>query len=94
MDDFQWTPCYGFGVRPTMGTEIQIGPTPTSSPRKFPLAVICRPLARESGPVRTGRVWPDAPLAPGHTCSKTYGGRGWFASEPRFFQKFFRLLRA
>ena len=27
VEDCRWTPCYDCGVCPTMGTEIQIGPT-------------------------------------------------------------------
>ncbi|RNL87346.1 TIGR03960 family B12-binding radical SAM protein [Halostreptopolyspora alba] len=42
VDDCRWTPCYDCGVCPSMGTEIQIGPTPTpeSPSRKLPLTVI------------------------------------------------------
>lgn len=40
VDDCRWTPCYDCGVCPSMGTEIQIGPTPESPSRKLPLTVI------------------------------------------------------
>ena len=35
--DCRWTPCYDCGVCPTMGTEIQIGPTGRSL---LPLTVV------------------------------------------------------
>ncbi|TDD85332.1 TIGR03960 family B12-binding radical SAM protein [Actinomadura rubrisoli] len=37
VDDCRWTPCYDCGVCPTMGTEIQIGPT---GKRLLPLSVV------------------------------------------------------
>ncbi|MBB4933203.1 radical SAM family uncharacterized protein [Lipingzhangella halophila] len=40
VDDCRWTPCYDCGVCPSMGTEIQIGPTPVSPERKLPLTVL------------------------------------------------------
>jgi radical SAM family uncharacterized protein len=36
VDDCRWTPCYDCGVCPSMGTEIQVGPT---GARLFPLTV-------------------------------------------------------
>ncbi|MEV5826440.1 TIGR03960 family B12-binding radical SAM protein [Spirillospora sp. NPDC052242] len=37
VDDCRWTPCYDCGVCPTMGTEIQIGPT---GKKLLPLSVV------------------------------------------------------
>jgi hypothetical protein len=37
VEDCRWTPCYDCGVCPTMGTEIQIGPT---GKKLLPLSVI------------------------------------------------------
>jgi radical SAM superfamily enzyme YgiQ (UPF0313 family) len=37
VEDCRWTPCYDCGVCPTMGTEIQIGPT---GKRLLPLSVV------------------------------------------------------
>jgi hypothetical protein len=37
VEDCRWTPCYDCGVCPTMGTEIQIGPT---GRKLLPLTVI------------------------------------------------------
>ena len=36
---------------------------------------------------RGGEAWPGAPLAPGHTCSKTDGGRGWLARRSEKLEK-------
>ncbi|WP_046469529.1 TIGR03960 family B12-binding radical SAM protein [Allosalinactinospora lopnorensis] len=38
VDDCRWTPCYDCGVCPSMGTEIQIGPTDAS--KRLPLTVL------------------------------------------------------
>ena len=37
VEDCRWTPCYDCGVCPTMGTEIQIGPT---GRKLLPLTVV------------------------------------------------------
>ena len=37
VDDCRWNPCYDCGVCPTMGTEIQIGPT---GQKLLPLSVL------------------------------------------------------
>jgi hypothetical protein len=37
VEDCRWTPCYDCGVCPTMGTEIQIGPT---GKKLLPLSVV------------------------------------------------------
>ena len=39
VEDCRWTPCYDCGVCPTMGTEIQIGPT---GKKLLPLTVVLR----------------------------------------------------
>ena len=43
VEDCRWTPCYDCGVCPTMGTEIQIGPTGVTL---LPLTVVARPVMR------------------------------------------------
>ena len=47
-DDCRWTPCFDCGVCPTMGTDIQVGPTGRSL---LPLAVKPAPLAAGASPV-------------------------------------------
>jgi radical SAM family uncharacterized protein len=50
-DDCRWTPCFDCGVCPTMGTEIQIGPSSMMQPGSVPLPIT--PVGeRRSTPVR------------------------------------------
>ncbi|MBV9822232.1 MAG: radical SAM protein, partial [Actinobacteria bacterium] len=48
-DDCRWTPCFDCGVCPTMGTDIQIGPTGRTL-----LPLVARPPALAAGPAEQG----------------------------------------
>jgi hypothetical protein len=46
VDDCRWSPCYDCGVCPTMGTDIQIGPTGKTL---LPLTVAAPPVVQPAG---------------------------------------------
>ena len=89
LDDCRWTPCYDCGVCPTMGTEIQIGPTGSTL---LPLTVATTPGRRLTWRVRpTDRRRP--PVAQRLRIRYAKRGRLRFTSHRDVARAFERALR-